>query len=69
MKPLPVIPQSVLNRGYRQQVHVQGWSPGCTFLYVRTDADGIHHLITPRTRRAYTTRNDLCYTKRNQPSA
>mgnify|MGYP003423098014 FL=1 len=61
------IPQDVLLKGYNKPVHVQGWHPGAQFLYKGTDAEGTHHLVTPKTRRRVTTRNPLCYTKRNEP--
>ena len=69
MNPPTIIPQSVLDQGYDQQVHVLGWNPACTFLYRGTDRYGNHQLVTPRTRRPCTTRNPLTYTERNLPSS
>jgi hypothetical protein len=58
------IPQKILDAGYRSMVHVDGWPSGCCFLYKGTDAEGVHTLITPKTRKIYTTKNNLTYIKR-----
>lgn len=52
---------------HRGLVHVQGWPAGCCFKYLRTDPDGTHHLETPKTRKRYTTKNAILYTRRYEP--
>lgn len=60
------IPQEVLDKGYKKLVHVKGWKAGCQFMYEKT-VNGVHHLITPKTGKRYTTTNTLMYTRRNEP--
>lgn len=44
-------------------VHVEGWSKGTQFVYLRT-IDGMHYLRTPKGRKYYQTRNRLLMTRR-----
>lgn len=62
----PIIPQSVLDAGYRKQVHVEGWSRGAAFHYIKT-VNGVHELVTPKNRKPYKTSNNLLYTTKNIP--
>lgn len=61
----PIPPDKLTS--YRGLVHVQGWPTGCCFRYIKTDDTGAHHLETPKTRKRYTTKNALTYTRKNQP--
>ena len=61
-----IIPQSILDSGYKNLVHVENWSNGSTFHYIKT-LNGEHYLITPKTRKEYKTKNNLLYTKKNRP--
>lgn len=61
-----IIPESVLKSGYKGLVHVENWNNGCAFHYTKT-VNGVHFLITPRTRKEYKTKNNLLYTKKNLP--
>ena len=63
---LKIIPQSELDKGVKHLVHVKDWLKGQCFHYVKT-VNGIHHLITPKNRKHYTTTSDLTYTKRYNP--
>lgn len=44
-------------------VHVEGWSRGAVFRFVRT-VGKTHHLVTPKTRRAFQTTRRLYHTRR-----
>lgn len=46
-----------------QLVHVEGWGFAAQFVYEGTVA-GRHRLVTPVSRRGYTTKNRLLYTRR-----
>ena len=52
---------------HRGLVHVEGWNEACCFVYKGTDELGVHHLITPKSKRKYRTSNRLLYTRRNAP--
>ena len=57
------VPEEDLKKG--MLVHVEGWNFACVFRYVDT-INGYHQLITPKTRRTYTTTNNLLYTRKHQ---
>jgi hypothetical protein len=65
MQNTPLSPET-LKAGYPHLVHVEGWRYACAFRYVSTDADGLHHLITPKTKREFTTYNNLLPTNKNK---
>lgn len=65
-RPTKVIPQEVLDAGYTKCVHVEGWNFACYFQHEKT-VNGVHHLVTPKTRRRYQTRNNLLYTRQWEP--
>jgi len=48
-----------------KQVHVKDWAPGAVFEYQGTDENGVHHLITPKTREVYKTKNHLRFTRKH----
>lgn len=66
------IPQEVLDAGYRSLVHVEGWGLGCCFHHVASEklGDGsiLHRLVTPKTRKQYSTTRNLIYTRKNSPN-
>ena len=59
-----VIPQEVLDQGYKKQVHVEGWNKACTFHYLET-INGSHHIITPKSKKEFWVRANLLYTNKN----
>lgn len=63
---MTLIPQKVLDGGWRAPVHVQGWNPAARFFYEKTDETGAHHLKTSRGL-TYQTRARLVYTHRHDP--
>lgn len=51
-------------------VHVHGWNPACVFRYLSSEDISygvLHRLETPKTRKKYTTTNQLTYTRTNEP--
>lgn len=53
-----LVPDSALIPGIK--VHVEGWNPGATFVYLRT-VNGVHMLETPTFGKHYSTSNRLTF--------
>ncbi len=59
-----IIPETDLRKGYRNMVHVRGWTKGACFLFLGFDEFNNKILKTPRTNKIVKTKNDLFYTNR-----
>jgi hypothetical protein len=62
-----IIPQKDLDKGYKCPVHVECWNKATVFMHVSTSPEGEHTIKTQKSKRVYKTKNNLLYTKRNQP--
>ena len=65
MSQMIAIPESVLEEGYFDPVHVEGWNRASMFTHVWTDR-GVHVLKTTRGK-IYKTKNRLLYARNYEP--